>query len=871
MLRSPLPGRLPVSVNTEKRRRAAATLIRRGVAVIPVPDGEKNPGRPGWEALRITEEEIADNWTNGQNVGVLCGEPSGWRVDVDLDSDEAVKIAFRFLPATLTSGRVGRPHSHCWYVAPGAESADWKDVDGKKLVELRSTGRQTLVAPSTHPDGDEYLWHSEAGLKMAEVAAAELKERCRELATAALIARHVPPEGSRHDYAMALAGFVLRDGRMETGLALKVSKAAWRAAGADSREALRDLEGIISDTAENLEVGEPVVGGPTLEEYVPGIVRLLCKWWGWSNQDPQPEPTQEKEERRNQADRLIGYALEVVQELFVDQHGAPHALIAGEPVPLTSRCYSWLRRRMWEEEGRSVSGEYLKMAAGTLSAHAEFSGEVRELHTRTAWHEGILYYELRLDKVVRVGTGGWTFETNPPVLFRRYVNMRTLPDPEAGGSLEVLNELVNLKSERDRRLFKAYLVTLPLEHVGRPIFNASGAMGSGKTTIQRLIKRLLDPTAPETVRFDPRDFLQKAMHAYIVMLDNQNTIPEWAADTLCRLVTGEADSKRRLYTDDEDVIIELRRAVILNGINVPTERGDVLDRSLVVELERISDAGRKTEEQLWERFGEEHPKLLGTLFDVLSRAIALKPSIKLSRRPRLADWGEYAAAVYEVMGWGAETFLRDWDEIVKVQNQATLDGSPVAQAIIRFMEDKEEYSASSSEMHSKLKVVAAQLGVDVDRDKAWPKSARWLWRRIKEVLSLLVAADIEASRDRDESAKQITLRKIPTNDGSDGSRSESRTDKGETHANTAHADGRSNGSDGANGRSNGSEKPLSNAASANNADTANRYGDFSQAASTKEQEERIRRLVEEGMSETWARRTVLADSHPLDCDCEVCL
>jgi hypothetical protein len=186
-------------VSTQSHRRAAAALIRRGVAVIPVPAGKKNPGRPGWEALRITEEEIPDYWTNGQNVGVLCGEPSGGRVDVDLDTDEAVKIAFRFLPATMTSGRKSRPHSHCWYVARGAESADWKDVDGKKLVELRSTGRQTLVAPSTHPDGDEYVWHSEAGLKMAEISAAELRERCRELATAALIARHVPPEGSRHD------------------------------------------------------------------------------------------------------------------------------------------------------------------------------------------------------------------------------------------------------------------------------------------------------------------------------------------------------------------------------------------------------------------------------------------------------------------------------------------------------------------------------------------------------------------------------------------------------------------------------------------------------------------------------------------------
>ena len=59
-------------MSTERRRRAAATLIRRGVAVIPVPAGEKNPGRPGWEVLRITEEEMPDYWTNGQNVGLLC-------------------------------------------------------------------------------------------------------------------------------------------------------------------------------------------------------------------------------------------------------------------------------------------------------------------------------------------------------------------------------------------------------------------------------------------------------------------------------------------------------------------------------------------------------------------------------------------------------------------------------------------------------------------------------------------------------------------------------------------------------------------------------------------------------------------------------
>ena len=494
------------------------------------------------------------------------------------------------------------------------------------------------------------------------------------------------------------------------------------------------------------------------------------------------EASESEESRapRNQADRLIGYALDDAQDLFVDQHGAPHALVGGESLPLTSRCYSWLRRLMWEREERAVTGEYLKTAAGTLAAKAEFSGDERELHTRAAWHEEALYYELRPGRVVKVDGTGWDFDPEPPALFRKYLNLKPLPDPEPNGSLDALDAFVNLKANRDRRLFKAYMVTVALPHVGRPILNASGAMGSGKTTLGRIAKRMYDPTAPETVRLDQRDFLQKAMHAYIIMLDNQNTVPEWAADTLCRLVTGEADSKRKLYTDDEDVIVELKRAVLLNGINVPTERGDVLDRSLVVELERIRDSERRTEENMWEEFEREKPKLLGSLFDALSRAMARRATLRLFRRPRLADWGEYAAAVYEVMGWGAETFLRDWDEIVQVQNQATLDGSPVAQGIMKFMEDKDEYVGSSSELHEALEGVAESLGVSVRRDRAWPKSARWLWRRIKEVLPLLVSIGIDAWRDEDKHGSKIHLRKKPKDDATDATDEANGMDKPKT-------------------------------------------------------------------------------------------
>ena len=769
----------------------ARRYIERGFAPIPIPARSKNPNREGWQHERHGLADIDEVWSNGQGVGLLCGAPSGWLVDVDLDVPEAVSVAGRFLRPTRTSGHGGALDSHWWYFAEGIETKMFYDADGRKrLVELRAGGCQTLVAPSVHPDGDEYAWNT--ALEVETVAADELRRDINKLATAVLIARHLPEHrklggGGRHDYALALAGFMLRAERLDREIVLAVLLAAWDAKGWPSeqarREAHRDLERAVEDTIRKLEQGQKVKGGRKLEEMEPGLAARIADYWGWSERNEDGNAPDEKEERRNQADRLIGYALEDAQELFVDQHGAAHALVGGEPVPLTSRCYSWLRRLMWRHEERAVNGEYLKTAAGTLAAHAEFSGEVRELHTRAAWHEGTLYYELRPGRVVRVDTDGWDFEPSPPVLFRHFANLKALPDPELGESLDALNDLVNLKTERDRRLFTAHAVTVALPHVGRPILNASGAMGSGKTTIGRVIKRMWDPTAPETVRLDSRDFLQKASHAYIVMLDNQNTIPEWGADTLCRLVTGEADSKRRLYTDDEDVIIELRRAVLLNGINVPTERGDVLDRSLVVELERIPDGERRTEEELWEGFEREHPKLLGAAFEVLSKAIGAKTSLKLSRRPRLADWGEYAAAVYKVLGWGAETFLADWDHNVKLQNEGTLDGSPVAQTIIKFMEEMaegEEYAATTSHLHKKLEDVAEELGVSITRDKAWPKSARWLWKRTKEVLPLLAATGIGAERKRGEAGTEIRLRKIPTANASNVSEEESRTDKPNT-------------------------------------------------------------------------------------------
>ena len=168
---------------------SARTYLSRGYAVIPLPAGKKIPVLKGWTDLRLTAEDLPRHFNGTGNIGVLLGEPSGWLVDVDLDCDEAVALAPTFLPPTgATSGRPGKPASHWWYVCEGIKTRKHQDpVTKKMIVELRSTGAQTVVGPSIHPSGEPY---DPLDGEPAVVDAGELAAAVAALAEAVTEARH---------------------------------------------------------------------------------------------------------------------------------------------------------------------------------------------------------------------------------------------------------------------------------------------------------------------------------------------------------------------------------------------------------------------------------------------------------------------------------------------------------------------------------------------------------------------------------------------------------------------------------------------------------------------------------------------------------
>jgi hypothetical protein len=263
----------------------ARDYFGRGWMPIPVPHKSKKPRGNAWQESTFTADDLPAHF-NGrpQNVGVLTGTPSGGLVDVDLDAIEAVRAAASILPPTgSVFGRPGKPSSHWLYVAdPIGKTVKFNDpVDGKMLVELRSTGCQTVMPGSTHEEGEAIAW-----VRDETPAATEyeyLHAHVAKVAAAAALARRWPA-GAHHDASMALAGGLLRTGWDQADVEVFIATVA--TAARDTAE-LADRVKCVGTTVARLRSGGNAWGWTKLVELTDRkMVIKVREWLGATDDAP---------------------------------------------------------------------------------------------------------------------------------------------------------------------------------------------------------------------------------------------------------------------------------------------------------------------------------------------------------------------------------------------------------------------------------------------------------------------------------------------------------------------------------------------------------------------------------------------------------
>ena len=183
-----------------------------------------------------------------------------------------------------------------------------------------------------------------------------------------------------------------------------------------------------------------------------------------------------------------------------------------------------------------------------------------------------------------------------------------------------------------------------------------GEKGTAKSTLQELIKMLADPSSILTLAFSRNieSMVQKLAHNYVCYFDNVSKIYESISDILCRAVTGSSFSKRELFSNDDDVIYNFRHCIGINGINLGATKSDLIDRGIIVENKTIQREKKRLLKDIWDKFYQIRPQLLGYIFDILVKVLQFErdnvEGLKLKEYSRFADFVEIAEIISRCMG-----------------------------------------------------------------------------------------------------------------------------------------------------------------------------------------------------------------------------
>ncbi|HJU97316.1 MAG TPA: hypothetical protein VJ644_05025 [Jiangellaceae bacterium] len=133
-------------------------------------------------------------------------------------------------------------------------------------------------------------------------------------------------------------------------------------------------------------------------------------------------------------------------------------------------------------------------------------------------------------------------------------------------------------------------------------------------------------------------------------LDNASDIQPWLQDAIYRAVTGDGLLRRQLCTDSDVSVLAFRRVVVLTSIDPGRLGGDLADRLLNFELERIPDDARVAEKVLTARWAAIHAGVLGGLLHTAVNVLKAMGGIRTTGLPRMADFARVLFAVDQVLG-----------------------------------------------------------------------------------------------------------------------------------------------------------------------------------------------------------------------------
>ncbi|NLT36706.1 MAG: hypothetical protein GXX95_00900 [Methanomassiliicoccus sp.] len=556
------------------------------------------------------------------------------------------------------------------------------------------------------------------------------------------------PKGHRHNGALTLALMNRYKGRSEAEAAEDIktfTKVSFEPSPEQEVENLETLSNIYKS-----DMGWSCV-------LIRDAFEKSCnKSWCPLCQAPKVEGKDEQLEK-DIPSRIVEIALNGEENtLFHDDYGDPYIRARQnghwEIMPINGSLGKWLSYQYWKKYNKVPGSDGINSALTVLKGRAIHEGEQYSLHVRVAEHDGAFWYYLSDEqrRAIRIDGNGWNI-VEPPILFKHYAHMLPQDEPERstrGGHLDDFLKLLNLK-KTDRDFFKVMLVVDLVPGIPQIGLNLTGQQGSCKTTAMKLEKMLIDPSSVVVVSKikDEDELIRIFAKHHIVAFDNVSRIPGDIGDLFCQAITGGAMTTRAKYTDDDDFIRSFKIILRLNGISNEARKSDLLERLIILDLDRIKDDERRSEEEIWSDFYTDRKYVLAELLDLLSEAIRKKKDMARSTAPRMADWFHWGEAVGMAMGHEREWFREKFKTYEDRQDNEAIEQSILATLIEEIVRVGEPFIGTATDLLSALKNQADMDGINT-KVREWPSDGVVLGKRLTPLIPNLEKNGIHVERIR---------------------------------------------------------------------------------------------------------------------------
>jgi hypothetical protein len=402
-------------------------------------------------------------------------------------------------------------------------------------------------------------------------------------------------------------------------------------------------------------------------------------------------------------------------DLIIDGHR--------ETWPLRGKRFgAWLRQQYYERTWDAPNPAALNAALNALEARAQFDGPQRKVSLRLAEHDGLIYLDLADEfwRCVEIGAHGRRIAEDPPVRFRR----------SAGESLA---PFLNLASENDFVLVVAWLLGALRAGGPYPVLAIAGEQGSAKTVLSKLLRAVIDPSvAPvRALPRDERELFIAASNGHVLAFDNLSGLPPWLSDTLCRLTSGGAFSTRRLFTDQDEILVcrrPPRHSQRDRGCHhpprscrprYPTDARTDCRTATPAGACALAGVRARTPAHPWRAFGCGRTR------------VTVLPQVRLKRLPRMADFALWATACESAFR-PAGTLEIAYSNNRRDAIENMVDADSVAACVRELMTDRAQWTGSASDL---LQIGTSRTG--------WPKSPRALAGRLRRAQTFLRTLGIE--------------------------------------------------------------------------------------------------------------------------------